>query len=79
MQGHLVALTLGLFVSTALTSVATAQETTGVPGAPSVTTTVDGNYLPNPPSAFGGEIGLDAKDSKPYWPAQIVPPKGISC
>ena len=76
MQGHLVALTLGLFVSTALTSVATAQETTGVPGAPSATTTVDGNYLPNPPSAFGGEIGLDAKDSKPYWPPQIVPPKG---
>ena len=76
MQGHLVALTLGLFVSTALTSVATAQETTGVPGAPSATTTIDGHYLPNPPPAFGGEIGLDAKDSKPYWPPQIVPPKG---
>ena len=53
-----------------------AQQTTGTPGAPSATTTVDGNYLPNPPSAFGGEIGLDAKDWKPYWPAQIVPPKG---
>ena len=55
---------------------ASAQETTGVPGAPSATTTIDGNYLPNPPPRFGGEIGLDAKDSKPYWPAQIVPPKG---
>src|SRR5512140_1439032 len=53
-----------------------AQQTTGTPGAPSATTTVDGNYLPNPPSAFGGEIGLDAKDSKPYWPPNIVPPKG---
>jgi arylsulfatase A-like enzyme len=53
-----------------------AQQTTGTPGAPSATTTVDGNYLPNPPSAFGGEIGLDAKDSKPWWPANIVPPKG---
>ncbi|WP_431323026.1 arylsulfatase [Rhizobium sp. YTU87027] len=53
-----------------------AQETTGTPGAPDATTTVDGRYLPNPPAAFGGEIGLSAKDSKPYWPPQIVPPKG---
>jgi arylsulfatase len=76
MQKHLLALTMSLFVSTALSPVAAAQETTGVPGAPSATTTIDGNYLPNPPPRFGGEIGLDAKDSKPYWPAQIVPPKG---
>jgi len=76
MKNQLVALTSGLLVGTALTAVASAQETTGVPGAPSATTTIDGNYLPNPPPRFGGEIGLDAKDSKPYWPAQIVPPKG---
>ena len=38
---------------------ATAQST---PGSPSATTTIDGRYLPNPPPAFGGEIGLDAKD-----------------
>jgi arylsulfatase A-like enzyme len=76
MQKLLFALTLGLLFGTALTSVASAQETTGVPGAPSATTTIDGNYLPNPPPAFGGEIGLDAKDSKPYWPPQIVPPMG---
>ena len=55
---------------------ARAQQKTGTPGAPSTTTTVDGHYLPNPPEPFGGEIGLTAKDSKPYWPAQIVPPKG---
>ena len=53
-----------------------AQEVTGTPGAPDATTTIDGRYLPNPPPAFGGEIGLGAKDSKPYWPPQIVPPKG---
>jgi arylsulfatase len=76
MKRELLTLTLGLLVGTALTAVASAQETTGVPGAPSATTTIDGNYLPNPPPRFGGEIGLDAKDSKPYWPAQIVPPKG---
>lgn len=53
-----------------------AQETTGTPGSPSATTTIDGKYLPNPPAVFGGEINLDAKDSKPYWPPKVVPPKG---
>src|ERR1700687_3932153 len=55
---------------------AMAQKTTGVPGSPSATTTIDGRYLPPPPAPFGGEIGLDAKDSKPYWPPTVVPPKG---
>jgi arylsulfatase A-like enzyme len=63
-------------ISLIATSGAYAQQITGTPGAPSATTTVDGNYLPNPPPAFGGEIGLDAKDSKPWWPPNIVPPKG---
>jgi arylsulfatase len=53
-----------------------AQETTGVPGAPDATTTIDGHYLPPPPPKFGGEIGLDAAQSKPYWPPAVVPPKG---
>jgi hypothetical protein len=52
------------------------QQVTGTPGSPSATTAVDGNYLPNPPAKFGGVITLDAKDSKPYWSPQIVPPKG---
>ena len=47
-----------------------------MPGSPSATTTIDGRYLPPPPAPFGGEIGLDAKDSKPYWPPTVVPPKG---
>ena len=46
------------------------------PGSPSATTTVDGKYLPNPPAKFGGTINLSAKDSKPWWPPQVVPPKG---
>ena len=68
--------------STALTMVilggapAGAQEISGVPGSPEATTTIDGRYLPNPPAPFGGEIGLTAKDSKPYWPPTVVPPKG---
>ena len=53
-----------------------AQQTTGTPGAPDATTTIDGNYLPPPPPRFGGTINLDAKDSKPYWPPTVVPPKG---
>jgi arylsulfatase A-like enzyme len=53
-----------------------AQQTTGVPGSPGATTTIDGKYLPPQPPKFGGEINLQASDSKPYWPPQIVPPKG---
>lgn len=53
-----------------------AQQSTGTPGSPSATTTIDGRYLPNPPPVFGGEIGLSAQDSKPYWRPQVVPPKG---
>jgi arylsulfatase len=54
----------------------TAQQITGEPGSPSATITIDGKQLPSPPPGFGGVIKEDAKDSKPYWPPQIVPPKG---
>src|SRR6478736_1582836 len=63
-----------LLIVTVATSYA--QQTTGTPGAPDATTTIDGNYLPPPPPRFGGTINMDAKDSKPYWPARVVPPKG---
>jgi arylsulfatase len=53
-----------------------AQEGSGVPGSPNATATVDGRYLPNAPAPFGGKIGLSAKDSKPFWKPNIVPPKG---
>jgi arylsulfatase len=55
---------------------ALAQQTSGAPGAPDATTTIDGRYLPNPPPPFRGEINPNALQSKPYWPARIVPPKG---
>jgi arylsulfatase len=54
---------------------AMAQQTTGTPGSPSATTTIDGKYLPSPPPKFGGEINLQADQSTPYWPPQVVPPK----
>jgi len=59
-----------------LPSLLAAQQITGTPGSPSATTTVDGNYLPNPPPTFGGDIGLETKSSKTSWPPTIVPPKG---
>jgi hypothetical protein len=55
---------------------ALAQQTIGTPGAPNATTTIDGRYLPPPPPKFGGEINPNALQSKPYWPARVVPPKG---
>ena len=51
-------------------------QTTGTPGSPSATTTIDGKQIPPPPMQFGGVIKEDATDSKPYWPPRVVPPKG---
>ena len=55
---------------------ASTPDTTGTPGAPDATTSIDGNYLPPAPPRFGGDIGLGVKDSRPYWPSRVVPPKG---
>ncbi|OAF02973.1 arylsulfatase [Bradyrhizobium centrolobii] len=54
---------------------AVGQQTTGVPGSPDATTTIDGRYLPPPPQPFRGDINLNAEQSKPAWPARVVPPK----
>ena len=75
MDGKRSLLLTGIFLSLSL-GTGHAQQITGTPGSPSATTTIDGNYLPNPPPKFGGSIGLDAAQSKPYWPPNVVPPKG---
>ena len=49
---------------------------TGTPGSPDATVTIDGRNLPGPPQPFHGQIELNADQSKPYWPARVVPPKG---
>jgi hypothetical protein len=49
---------------------AAAQQVTGVPGSPSVMTTIDGKQIPPAPPKFGGVIKQDAKDSPPWWPFQ---------
>ena len=48
----------------------------GEPGSPSATTTIDGKQIPPPPPKFGGVIKESYKDSKPWWPPRVVPPKG---
>ena len=53
-----------------------AAQQSGAPGSPSATITIPGNQLPAPPQKFGGVIKDTAQQSKPYWPARIVPPKG---
>ena len=53
-----------------------AQQTTGTPGSPSATTTLDGKQLPPPDPKFGGVIKEKASESKPWWPPRVVPPKG---
>jgi arylsulfatase len=51
-------------------------ETTGVPGSPSATTTIDGKQLPAPDPKFGGVIKETTADSKAWWAPRLVPPKG---
>jgi len=45
-------------------------ETTGTPGASESTTTIDGNYIPNPQEPFDGKIKLNAVNSKPFCSSQ---------
>ncbi|CAN5517764.1 arylsulfatase [soil metagenome] len=52
-----------------------AQQTTGVVGSPSATTTIDGKQLPPPDPAFGGVIKDNAAQSTPWWSPAVVPPK----
>jgi len=53
-----------------------AQQITGTLGSPSATVTPYGQVLPPPAMPFGGEINLNASQSKPWWPPRVAPPKG---
>src|SRR5262245_18392564 len=57
-------------------STAYPQQINGTPGSPSASTAIPGDQLPAPDPKFGGVIEETAKDSKPYWPPRVVPPKG---
>ncbi len=54
---------------------ALAQQITGTPGSPSATQTIEGEVLPAPALPFGGEINLNAAQSKTWWPPRVTPPK----
>ena len=78
MKQNIVRKTIGVTLSAVCATTVTAaqaQQITGTPGSPSATTTISGERLPAPPEKFKGTIGRTAQESKPYWPARIVPPK----
>ena len=74
-RSHFLATAMMVF-PLAFGGVASAQQITGTPGSPSATTTIDSQQLPPQPPKFGGVINENAKDSTPYWPPSVVPPKG---
>jgi arylsulfatase len=49
---------------------------TGTPGSTTATLNIPGDVLPPPPQPFGGNIELNAAESRPFWPMRVVPPKG---
>ena len=69
-------LLVAVFLAAGWGGVALAQGDSGVPGSPSATVTLPGDQLPPAPQKFGGVIKDTAPQSKPYWPARVVPPKG---
>jgi arylsulfatase A-like enzyme len=59
-----------------IATIVTGQQVTGTLGSADATTTISGKQIPPPPPKFGGVIKESYKDSKPWWPPRIVPPKG---
>ena len=55
---------------------APAQQLRGTPGAPDAVAFPDSRVLPLPTPPFGGQIMPNAIDSRPAWPAQLMPPEG---
>jgi len=66
---------LAVAVITVAPSARAQIQTTGTPGSPGATTTIDGKQLPAPDPKFGGVIKDTATDSKAWWPPTVVPPK----
>src|SRR5271169_3287064 len=76
-KGYQVSVLVAVVLASLLAaSTVRAQQINGTPGSPSATVTIDGKQIPPPPIPFGGVIKESAKDSKPYWPPTVVPPKG---
>src|SRR5712672_3866064 len=75
-QHLLICWLIAVSVAAAAPSVRSQVQTTGTPGSPSATTTIDGKQLPPPDPKFGGVIKEKASESKAWWPPRVVPPKG---
>lgn len=75
-MGRIFAMFLTACCLAALASAPVAAQPGGPPGSPSATVAIPGDQLPAPPQKFGGVIKDTAPQSKPYWPARVVPPKG---
>src|SRR3954465_10301711 len=69
-------LSLSFLLGTSCLPAALAQTVNGTLGSPSATTTIQGNQIPASPPKFGGVIKEIAKDSKTWWPPNVVPSKG---
>ena len=69
-------LTVALPMFLVISASANAQQVTGTLGQAEATTTINGKQIPEPPPKFGGVIKESAKDSTPWWPPRVVPPKG---
>jgi arylsulfatase len=75
MKGNVLAAAL-ILACIALVAPAHAQQIYGTPGSPSATMSIKGDQLPPPPEKFEGKIERTAEQSRPYWPARVVPPEG---
>src|SRR6201747_1351643 len=69
-------LSLSFLLSASYLPGAMAQTVSGTLGSPSATITIKGDQIPAAPPKFGGVIKENARDSKPWWPPTVVPPKG---
>ncbi|WP_112662007.1 arylsulfatase [Microvirga flavescens] len=63
-------------LAVSFTAITIAQAQQAPPGSPEATQTLDGRVLPQPAAPFGGEINLNAFQSKPWWQPRVVPPQG---
>jgi arylsulfatase A-like enzyme len=68
----LTALSLTTFAATGTL----AQQPAAEKCSPAATQALNSKYLPPPPEKFGGQINLNAMDSKSCWTPRVVPPKG---
>src|SRR3954454_24645627 len=51
------------------------QRTQRVRGSPSALESLDSRQLSPPPPNFGGKVGRNANQSRPWWPPKVVPSK----